>query len=61
MVRGACADADGWASRPRERGALYGSDLRLYSGAGIPALRYGPGDVRVAHSAQERVSVAEAE
>ncbi|MGW7541431.1 ArgE/DapE family deacylase [Streptomyces sp. NPDC054770] len=58
-VRDACADANGWASRPRERGAPYGSDLRLYTGAGVPTLQYGPGDVRVAHSAEERVSVAE--
>ncbi|MCF3132525.1 ArgE/DapE family deacylase [Streptomyces olivochromogenes] len=59
VVRDACADANGWAARPRERGAPYGSDLRLYAGAGIPTLQFGPGDVRVAHSAQERVSVAE--
>ncbi|WP_234533659.1 ArgE/DapE family deacylase [Streptomyces shenzhenensis] len=59
VVRDACADTNGWASRPRERGAPYGSDLRLYTGAGIPTLQYGPGDVRVAHSAEERVSVAE--
>ncbi|MFF4549768.1 ArgE/DapE family deacylase [Streptomyces sp. NPDC001406] len=58
-VRDACTDANGWASRPRERGAPYGSDLRLYAGAGIPTLQFGPGDVRVAHSAEERVSVSE--
>ncbi|MFI1768658.1 ArgE/DapE family deacylase [Streptomyces sp. NPDC020800] len=58
-VRDACADAGGWAARPRERGAPYGSDLRLYAGAGIPTLQYGPGDVRVAHSPRERVSVSE--
>ncbi|MGW3149997.1 MULTISPECIES: ArgE/DapE family deacylase [Streptomyces] len=59
VVRDACTDANGWASRPRERGAPYGSDLRLYAGAGIPTLQFGPGDVRVAHSAEERVSVSE--
>ncbi|SOD84634.1 ArgE/DapE family deacylase [Streptomyces sp. Ag109_G2-15] len=58
-VRDACADANGWASRPRERGAPYGSDLRLYTGAGIPTLQYGPGDVRVAHSPRECVSLRE--
>ncbi|MFF3460847.1 ArgE/DapE family deacylase [Streptomyces sp. NPDC002619] len=58
-VRDACADANGWAARPRERGAPYGSDLRLYAGEGIPTLQYGPGDVRVAHSAREQVSVRE--
>jgi acetylornithine deacetylase len=55
-VADACADANG-GSRPRERGAPYGSDLRLYTAAGIPALQYGPGDVRVAHSPREWVSV----
>ncbi|MFI2203919.1 ArgE/DapE family deacylase [Streptomyces sp. NPDC020192] len=58
-VRDACADVAGWAARPRERGAPYGSDLRLYAGAGIPTLQYGPGDVRVAHSAGECVSLGE--
>ncbi|MHB9859899.1 ArgE/DapE family deacylase [Streptomyces sp. YIM S03343] len=59
VVRGAAADAAGGGTGPRERGAPYGSDLRLYSGAGVPTLQYGPGDVRVAHSARERVSVRE--
>ena len=40
----------------RERGAPYGSDLRLYAAADIPALQFGPGDVRLAHSPQEQVS-----
>jgi acetylornithine deacetylase len=57
-VADACADADGGA-RPRERGAPCGSDLRLYTAAGIPALQYGPGDVRVAHSPRECASVPE--
>jgi acetylornithine deacetylase len=41
------------------RGAPYGSDLRLYSGAGIPTLQYGPGDVRYAHAADEHVVLSE--
>ena len=45
--------------RPRERGAPYGSDLRLYAGAGIPTLHYGPGEVRLAHSPDESVAVEE--
>lgn len=45
--------------RPTERGAPYGSDLRLYSGAGIPTLQYGPGDVHLAHSPQEQVRLSE--
>ncbi|SMC84111.1 ArgE/DapE family deacylase [Lentzea albidocapillata] len=46
-------------ARPVEQGAPYGSDLRLYAGAGIPTLQYGPGDVRLAHGPQEQVSVSE--
>ncbi|HUV48686.1 MAG TPA: hypothetical protein VMX11_06880 [Actinomycetes bacterium] len=44
---------------PRPRGAPYGSDLRLYNGAGIPSLHYGPGEVRYAHSASEQVRLSE--
>lgn len=44
---------------PRERGAPYGSDLRLYNAAGVPTLHYGPGDVRLAHSPQESVPIDE--
>ncbi|GHB56455.1 acetylornithine deacetylase [Streptomyces viridiviolaceus] len=43
----------------RERGAPYGSDLRLYAGAGIPTLQFGPGDIQVAHSEREHVSLRE--
>ncbi|CAL9296717.1 ArgE/DapE family deacylase [Streptomyces sp. R02] len=57
-VGAAHADATG-GSVPRRRGATYGSDLRHYTGAGIPALQYGPGDIAVAHSERERVSVRE--
>jgi acetylornithine deacetylase len=45
--------------RPRERGAPYGSDLRLYADAGIPTLHYGPGDVRRAHGPDESVRIDE--
>jgi len=54
---GAVADVTG--SVPRPRGAPYGSDLRLYNGAGIPSLHYGPGEVRYAHSASEQVRLSE--
>jgi acetylornithine deacetylase len=54
------AHADATAStRPRERGAPYGSDLRLYQAEGIPTLHYGPGDVRLAHGPDESVSIRE--
>lgn len=58
LVGDAHADVIG-AARPAERGAPYGSDLRLYAGAGIPTLQYGPGDVRLAHGPQEQVRVSE--
>ncbi|MFF9489907.1 ArgE/DapE family deacylase [Streptomyces sp. NPDC014676] len=54
----AYADATG-RPRPRRRGATYGSDLRHYTGAGIPTLQYGPGDIAVAHSDREHVSLRE--
>ncbi len=58
MVAGAHADATD-AARPRERGAPYGSDLRLYTGKQVPTLHYGPGDVRRAHGPNESVAISE--
>lgn len=58
VIRGAYGDAVG-GPRLVERGAPYGSDLRLYAGAGVPALQFGPGDIQVAHSERECVSVRE--
>lgn len=57
VIRAAHTDAGGGPLRAR--GASYGSDLRLYAGAGIPTLQFGPGDIQVAHSAREHVSVRE--
>jgi acetylornithine deacetylase len=58
LVLQAHADVAG-QERLRERGAPYGSDLRLYAGAGIPTLHYGPGDVRLAHGPDEAVDLDE--
>ena len=58
LVSGAMATIDPARDRG-QRGAPYGSDLRLYAGAGIPTLHYGPGDARVAHSPHEHVDIAE--
>lgn len=58
LVAAAHVDVTG-GPRPRERGAPYGSDLRLYAAAGTPTLHYGPGDVRLAHSPHEAVPVSE--
>jgi acetylornithine deacetylase len=57
-VAGAHADVTSGPA-PRERGAPCGSDLRLYAGAGIPTLHFGPGDVRLAHGPEEAVEVEE--
>ncbi|MCP5054931.1 MAG: ArgE/DapE family deacylase [bacterium] len=41
-------------------GATYGSDLRLFTNhANIPAVLYGPGDVKEAHAANESIAVHE--
>jgi acetylornithine deacetylase len=58
LVQEAHADVTG-ASALRERGAPYGSDLRLYAAGGIPTLHYGPGDVRLAHGPDESVEIDE--
>jgi len=58
LVAGVHADVTG-GEQLRERGAPYGSDLRLYAGAGIPTLHYGPGDVRLAHGPDEAVDLDE--
>ena len=45
---------------PEIEGAPYGSDLRLFVNLGrFPALLCGPGDVNVAHTADEFVDVQE--
>jgi acetylornithine deacetylase len=45
---------------PEVRGAPWGSDIRLLTDiGGIPALHYGPGDVRLAHGPDESVPVAD--
>lgn len=58
LVSDVHADVTG-GEQLRERGAPYGSDLRLYAGAGIPTLHYGPGDVRLAHGPDEAVDLDE--
>lgn len=46
--------------RPAVHGAPYGSDQRLLTGlGGVPAVIYGPGDVRQAHAPDESVAVTE--
>ena len=46
--------------RPRLIGEPYGADMRLLVHQGrMPTVIFGPGDVRVAHSADERVPISE--
>ena len=48
--------------RPAILGEPYGADMRLFvTVAGTPCVMFGPGDVRVAHSADEHVPLAEVE
>jgi acetylornithine deacetylase len=56
-VGGAVEDIAGW--RPAVRGAPYGSDLRLYTAAGVPTVQLGPGSVTSAHTTDESVSLTE--
>jgi acetylornithine deacetylase len=47
-------------SRPSMMGEPYGADMRLLvNEGGTPTVIFGPGDIRVAHSADERVSLDE--
>lgn len=58
LLTGAIGAVDPRADTQR-RGAPYGSDLRLYVGAGVPTLHYGPGAARHAHSPEEHVEIAD--
>ncbi|WP_344202324.1 ArgE/DapE family deacylase [Aeromicrobium alkaliterrae] len=42
---------------PAVVGAPYGSDLRLYQGAGVPTVQFGPGDIEHAHAVDEQVRI----
>jgi acetylornithine deacetylase len=58
VATGAVADVTG--SAPPVEGVTYGADMRLLVNvAGIPSVLFGPGDVRVAHMADECVPVEE--
>jgi acetylornithine deacetylase len=52
MVAATEGRAEQWA-------APYGSDLRLLTAAGIPAVQYGPGDVDLAHAPGEHVPLSQ--
>ena len=48
--------------QPALLGEPYGADMRLFiNEGGTPCVMYGPGDVKVAHSADEHVPLAEVE
>jgi acetylornithine deacetylase len=49
-------------TRPALLGVPYGADMRLFIDVGdTPCVMFGPGDVRLAHGADERVPLAEVE
>jgi acetylornithine deacetylase/succinyl-diaminopimelate desuccinylase-like protein len=48
-----------FAGRPPLRGASYVEDTSFLCAAGIPAISYGPGDIRVAHADDEYVLIDE--
>ncbi len=49
-------------ARPPRIGVPYGCDMRLFVNVGdTPCVVYGPGDVRLAHGADERVPLAQVE
>ena len=50
------------ARRPKALGVPYGADMRLFINVGdTPCVIFGPGDVRLAHGADESVPLAEVE
>jgi acetylornithine deacetylase len=54
------AAADVLGRDPARLGAPYGADMRLLAGEGrTPTVMFGPGDVAVAHSADEHVALAD--
>jgi acetylornithine deacetylase len=56
----AAAAAATLAREPARLGAPYGADMRLLVNEGrTPTVMFGPGDVRVAHSADEHVALAD--
>jgi acetylornithine deacetylase len=56
-VSSTVSDVAGWP--PAVRGAPYGSDLRLYTAAGVPTVQLGPGSTTSAHATDEFVQLAE--
>jgi acetylornithine deacetylase len=61
-VRLAAAASAVTGRSPAMLGVPYGADMRLFVNAGdTPCVIFGPGDVRLAHGADERVPLAEVE
>jgi acetylornithine deacetylase/succinyl-diaminopimelate desuccinylase-like protein len=60
IVAETCAAHEGASGEPaRLRGFAAVDDASFLTAAGIPAISYGPGDLRVAHAVDEHVEIAE--
>ena len=61
IVRALAAAIDDGGAEPRVEGMSAWTDCALLNEAGIPAICYGPGDIGLAHAAEEWVPIAEIE
>jgi len=61
IVRALAAALSDEGLEPRVEGLTAWTDAALFNAAGIPAICFGPGDIALAHAAEEYVSVAEIE
>jgi acetylornithine deacetylase len=61
VVRALGAAITGEGGAPRLEGMSAWTDAALLNDAGIPAICYGPGDIALAHAAEEFVPIAEVE
>lgn len=61
IVRALTAALSATGEPVKVEGASYWTDMALLNEAGIPAICYGPGDIALAHGAEEWIEVAEIE
>ena len=59
IVRALSGALEGAGAPVRVEGASYWTDMALLNGAGIPSICYGPGDIALAHGAEEWIEVSQ--